>query len=73
MNITGDSLKDLGLTYSIDQNEKNGNIHSFELVKGGKEILVTDLEDYIKKRIAFMCSQISIFCEEIRKSFSTMI
>jgi len=73
MNLQGDSLKDLGLTYTIEQNEKNGNIHSFELIKGGKDIPVTDLDDYISKRIAFMCSQISIFCEEIRKSFSTMI
>ena len=73
MNLNGDSLKELGLTYTIEQNEKNGNVHSFELIEGGKEKEVTNLDDYINKRIAFISSQISIFCEEIRKSFSTMI
>ena len=73
MNLNGDSLKELGLTYTIEQNEKNGNVHSFELIEGGKEKEVTNLDDYINKRIAFISSQISIFCEEIRKSFSSMI
>ena len=68
MNLNGDSLNDLGL----NKNEKNGNVHSFELIEGGKVKEVINLDDYINKRIAFISfisSQI-MFCEEIRNHFS---
>ena len=73
MNLEEDAIKDLGLTYSIEQKELNGNIHSFEIIKGGNEIQVLNLDDYINKRINFICSQINIFCEVIRNSLSTMV
>ncbi len=73
MNLKEEGTSDLGLTYSIEQNESNGNIHSFELIQGGKEKKVSNIDDYINKRINFICCQINIFCEKIRESLSEMI
>ncbi len=67
------NLKDLGLFYSIEQNDKNGNIHSFNLIKNGNEIPIKTIDDYITKRIEFMISQIEIFCKEIRNSLYQLI
>ena len=71
MNI--ENLKDLELYYSIEQKDKNNNLHSFNLIYDGNKIPVKNIDDYIKKRIDFMISQIIIFCEEIRKSLNNII
>ena len=71
MNI--ENLKDLELYYSIEQKDKNDNLHSFDLIYDGNKIPVKNIDDYIKKRIDFMISQIIIFCEEIRKSLNNII
>jgi hypothetical protein len=72
-NTNTQNLKDLGLYYSIEQNDKNGNIHSFNLIKNGNEIPIKTIDDYITKRIEFMISQIEIFCKEIRNSLYQLI
>ena len=65
--------KELELLYSIQQNDKNGNIHSFNLIKNGNEIPIKSIDDYIKKRIEFMISQIEIFCNAIKASLYNII
>ena len=49
-----ENLKEIELFYLIEHNDKNENIHSFNLIKNGNEIKIKSIEDYIKKRIEFM-------------------
>ncbi len=49
-----ENLKELELFYLIEHNDKNGNVHSFNLIKNENEIKIKSIEDYIKKRIEFM-------------------
>ena len=72
-NAKYENLKELELFYSIEQNDKNGNIHSFNLIKNGNEIPIKSIDDYIKKRIEFMISQIEIFCNAIKASLYNII
>ena len=72
-NTNINNLNDLNLYYTIEQNDINGQIHTFNLIKNGNEIPIKTIDDYIKKRIDFMISQIEIFCKEIRNSLYKLI
>ena len=61
-------IKDLGLFYSIEMKDKNDHVHSFELIKNGRSVLVTDLNDYIKQRINFMIGMYEPFISKIREA-----
>ena len=61
-------IKDLGLFYSIEMKDSFNHIHSFELINHGRDVLVTDLNDYIKQRINFMIGIYEPFISEIRET-----
>ena len=61
-------IKDLALYYSIEMKDSFKHIHSFELIENGKNILVTDLNDYIKRRINFMIGIYEPFISKIRQT-----
>ena len=68
-----DMLKDLGLDYSIEMKDCNNRLHSFELIKNGRNINVENLEDFIQKRINFLIGIYEPFIKQIRDSFYKFI
>ena len=59
-------IKDLELYYSIEMKDVYNHIHNFELVNKGREIPLTNIDDYIKKRINFLIGLYEPFIKEIR-------
>ena len=64
-----DVIKNLGLDYSIEMKDCNNQIHSFELIKNGKDIEVENLDDLIQRRINFLIGLYEPFVKQIRDSF----
>ncbi len=62
-------LKDLDLNYVIEMKDINNRIHSFELVKNGRNMNVENLDDFIEKRIKFLIGIYEPFIKEIRSTF----
>jgi hypothetical protein len=59
-------IKDLELYYSIEMKDVCNHVHNFELVNKGREIPLTNIDDYIKKRINFLIGLYEPFIKEIR-------
>ena len=51
---SGSNLNDIGIYYNIDIEDSNKQSHSFNLIENGINKPVTDIKDYINKRIFFM-------------------
>ena len=68
-----DMLKDLGLDYSIEMKDSNNHLHSFELIKNGRNTNVENLDDFIQKRINFLVGIYEPFIKKIRESFYKFI
>lgn len=62
------SIKDLGMFYSIEMKDPNGHVHSFDLIENGRNIQVVDIYDYINKRINFLIGIYEPFIQKIRES-----
>ena len=68
------NLKEIGLSqnnnlevyYSLEMKDVYNHTHSLELVNKGREIPLTNIDDYIKKRIYFMIGLYEPFIKEIR-------
>ena len=61
-------LENLNLTYLIEMKDCYNHLHSFELIENGKNIIVTNLNDYIEKRINFLYGIYEPLIEKIRES-----
>ena len=59
-------IKDLELYYSIEMKDVYNHMHNFELINKGREIPLTNIDDYIKKRINFLIGLYEPFIKEIR-------
>ena len=64
---------DLGLYYYIEIKDVNEKIHCLDLINNGKEIPVTDIDDYINKRIDFMIGLYEPFIKRIRDALFNII
>ena len=62
-------IKNLNLTYSIEIKDCYNHLHSIELIKDGRNIEVTDLNDYIKQRICFLYGIYEPLIDKIREGF----
>ena len=62
-------LKDLDMNYAIEMRDINNHLHSFELIKNGRNISVDNLDDFIEKRIKFLTGIYEPFIKEIRATF----
>ena len=71
------NLKDIGLEknninnnlevyYSLEMKDVYNHMHSLELIEKGREIPLTNLDDYINKRINFLIGIYEPFIKEIR-------
>ena len=56
----------LELYYSIEMKDVYNHTHSLELIEKGREIPLTNVDDYIKQRIKFMIGMYEPFIKEIR-------
>jgi len=56
----------LDLYYSIEMKDVYNHTHSLELIEKGREIPLTNVDDYIKQRIKFMIGMYEPFIKEIR-------
>lgn len=61
------SIEDLCLYYVYEYQDIEGNLITDELIKNGADTLVTDINDYIQKRIEHMVEKNKIFVSEIQK------
>jgi hypothetical protein len=68
-NGNNDMIKELELNYSIEMKDCYNHVHSFELVKNGRNIIVENLDDFIQKRIQFLTGIYEPFIKEIRSTF----
>ena len=64
---------ELGLYYNIDIKDINGKIHSLDIINNGKNIPVSNIDDYINKRINFMIGLYEPFIKRIRDSLYNII
>ena len=64
-----DMIKDLELNYSIEMKDCYNHIHSFELIKNGRNIIVENLDDFIQKRLNFLIGLYEPFIKQIRDTF----
>lgn len=62
------SLEDLFLFYCIQYEDDQGNIITEELARDGVNVQVTEINDYIEKRIEFLIKKNIVFVNELRKS-----
>jgi len=68
-----DLIKSLELYYGLEMKDIYNHMHSFELQKKGREIPVTNLEDYIDKRINFMIGIYEPFIKIMRNTIYNYI
>jgi hypothetical protein len=67
------SAEDLHLYYIYEYvNENNENIIE-ELIPGGKEILVNNIDDYILKKIEYIKYKYTPFIEKLKQSLFSVI
>jgi len=64
---------ELGLYYNIEIKDVNNNIHSLDLIENGNNIPVSNIDDYINKRIDFMIGLYEPFINRIRNSLYDII
>ena len=69
LNFDNNILKDLEMNYAIEMRDVNNHLHSFELIKNGRNINVENLDDFIQKRIQFLTGIYEPFIKEIRSTF----
>jgi len=61
----------LEIFYSIEMKDAYNHTHSLELVNKGREIPLTNIDDYIMKRINFLVGLYEPFIKEIRDNIYT--
>ena len=72
-NMNNADCTDLGIYYTIDLKDYEGNIHSFDIQDNGINIPVTNINDYINKRIDFLTNLYEPFIKRIRDSLFNII
>jgi hypothetical protein len=72
-NMNNSDCTDLGIYYTIDLKDYDNNIHSFDIQNDGINIPVTNIHDYINKRIDFMTNLYEPFIKRIRDSLFNII
>ena len=70
---TCSNLDDIGIYYSVDIEDSNKQLHSFNLIDNGINISVKDIKDYINKRIFFMKGLYEPFIKKIREGLFNII
>ena len=63
----------LEIYYNLDIKDIYSRIHKFELIRGGAEIPMKNVDDYINKRILFMKGLYEPFIQKIRESLFKII
>ena len=63
----------LELYYSIEMKDVYNHMHSLELIEKGREKPLTNVDDYISKRIKFMIGMYEPFIKEIRDNLYKLI
>ena len=72
-NINNNIIKDLGLFYSIEIKDCYNHLHSFDLIKNGRNICVENLDDYIEKRINFLIGIYEPYIKRIRDNLYNFV
>lgn len=68
-----DFYEGLGIYYSIDMEDVNKKRHTLDLEEGGIDKVVSNINDYITKRIALMKGIYEPFIKKIRESLFQLI
>ena len=70
---SGSNIADIGIFYSVDIEDINKHSHSFNLIDNGINKPVTDIKDFINKRIFFMKGLYEPFIKKIRDGLFSII
>jgi len=57
----------LCLFYVVDYKDNKGSLITEELIPDGSNVMVTDIDDYIEKRINYMVAKSKHFVDLIRE------
>ena len=68
-----DFYEGLGIYYSVDMEDVNKKRHSFNLIENGIDKPVSNINDYINKRISLMKGMYEPFVKRIRESLFKLI
>jgi hypothetical protein len=63
-----EKIEDLFLFYVVEYRDGNGNLITDELKPNGKDEIVSDINDYIRRRIDYMIMKNILFVNQIRTS-----
>jgi hypothetical protein len=61
-----ENIEDLCIYYAVEFRDSQGNLIKDELKENGSNILVKDVNDYIKKRIEYIIKKQKTFVNEIK-------
>ena len=70
---SGSNIEDIGIYYSVDIEDTNNQSHSFNLIDNGINKPVTNVKDFINKRILFMKGIYEPFIKKIRDGLFSII
>ena len=70
---SGSNIEDIGIYYSVDIEDTNNQSHSFNLIDNGINKPVTNVKDFINKRIFFMKGIYEPFIKKIRDGLFSII
>lgn len=62
-----ENIEDLCLFYVVDYHDKKGNLITEEIISDGSNIMVTNIDDYIEKRIDYMIAKNKIFIDYMKE------
>ncbi len=72
-NMTPEELDAMEIYYTYQYEDSNGKLVTDELIPGGEDIKVSDINDYIEKRINYMVDKAKVLVEYIQEGLFAFI
>ena len=72
-NMNSNDISAMEIYYTYQYENSDGKLVTDELIEGGEDIKVTDIEDYIDKRIKYMVKKAKVLVKYIQEGLFTYI
>ena len=72
-NMSPEELDLMEIYYTYQYEDANGKLITDELIEGGEDIKVTDINDYINKRIEYMVNKANVLVKKIQEGLFAYI
>jgi hypothetical protein len=67
------NVENLCLYYVVEYKDEKGNLISDEIIKNGANRIVTDIEDFIQRRIEYIEKKNKIYVNEIKNGLFNVL